>query len=128
MGKYLVIASYTPEGAEGILKDGGSARRKAVKTLAASVGGKLESFYFAFGEADAYTIAELPDATTAAAVSLAVNANVKLHEPKKAVEWFEKAWALRQDDFMRIAQTLHREHAVKALNPQKDKSKDKKSS
>jgi hypothetical protein len=36
--------------------------------------GKLESFYYAFGgEADVYAIVEVPDATTAAAVSLVIN-------------------------------------------------------
>jgi len=34
----------------------------------------------------------------------------------------------RQDDFMRIAHTLHREHSVKALSPQKNKLTNKKSS
>jgi uncharacterized protein with GYD domain len=38
-----------------------------------SVGGTLEAFYFAFGEDDAYVIADLPDNETAAAVALAVN-------------------------------------------------------
>jgi uncharacterized protein with GYD domain len=55
-------------------KDGGSARRAAVKRLTEQAGGKLESFYFALGETDVYVIADLPDTTTAAAVSLAVNA------------------------------------------------------
>jgi uncharacterized protein with GYD domain len=74
MPKYLLQVSYTPQGIQGLQKEGGVARRAAVQRLIDQVGGKLESFYFAFGEADAYTIAELPDATTAAAVSLAVNA------------------------------------------------------
>ena len=38
-----------------------------------SLGGKLESLYFAFGDVDAYVIGELPDNESAAAVSLAVN-------------------------------------------------------
>jgi uncharacterized protein with GYD domain len=56
------------------LKEGGSARRAVVQRLTEQAGGKLESFYFALGESDVYVIAELPDATTAAAVSVAVNA------------------------------------------------------
>src|SRR5438094_6380057 len=72
MGKYLVIASYTPDGAQGLLKDGGSARRKAIKSLATSVGGKLESFYFAFGSDDAFVTLDIPDAASAAALGLAV--------------------------------------------------------
>src|SRR5207249_10683919 len=38
-------------------------------------GGRLEAFYFTFGEADAIGIAELPDNVTAAALSLAINAS-----------------------------------------------------
>lgn len=37
------------------------------------LGGKLECFYYAFGDVDAYVIAELPDSATAAAVALAVD-------------------------------------------------------
>ena len=33
----------------------------------------MEAFYFAFGEADVFIICDLPDSSTAAAVSLAVN-------------------------------------------------------
>jgi uncharacterized protein with GYD domain len=74
MPKYLWKASYTTDGAKGVLKDGGSARVKAVEAVLQDLGGTLESFYFAFGEADAYVIAELPDETTATAISLAINA------------------------------------------------------
>jgi uncharacterized protein with GYD domain len=79
MPKYLWQVSYTPQGVQGLRKDGGAARRVAVKRLVEQAGGKLESFYFAFGEADAYCIAELPDAATAAAVSLAVNGLGMVH-------------------------------------------------
>ena len=39
------------------------------------MGGKLESFYYAFGEHDAYVIIELPDDISAAAVGLRVNSS-----------------------------------------------------
>jgi uncharacterized protein with GYD domain len=61
-------------GAQGLMKEGGSARRAMVQRLVDQAGGKLESFYFAMGESDVYTIADLPDPKTAIAVSLAVNA------------------------------------------------------
>ena len=38
-----------------------------------SVGGKLESFYFGFGDHDAIVIVDLPDDEAAAAVALIVN-------------------------------------------------------
>jgi uncharacterized protein with GYD domain len=75
MPKYLTVASYTTQGAKGLLKEGGSARRAVVETMMKSIGGKLESFYFAFGEHDTYVISEVPDNITAAAVSLAISAS-----------------------------------------------------
>ena len=75
MARYLIRARYTAEGARGIASGGGSARRAAVEKMVTGVGGSLESFYFAFGDDDVYTIVELPDHTTAAAVALAVNAS-----------------------------------------------------
>jgi uncharacterized protein with GYD domain len=74
MPKYLTVVSYTAEGAKGLLKEGGSARRAAVEKLMKSLGGRLEAFYFAFGENDAYIITEQPDQVTTAAVSLTVSA------------------------------------------------------
>jgi uncharacterized protein with GYD domain len=74
MPKYLIQASYTLDGVKGIQSAGGSARRDAVASLAESVGGSLESFYFAFGDADVYTVVDLPDNEAATAVALTVNA------------------------------------------------------
>lgn len=75
MPKYLVQGSYTSEGAKGLLKDGGTKRRAVVEELIKGLGGKLEAFYYAFGETDVYVIVDAPDNATAAAVSLAVNAS-----------------------------------------------------
>ena len=74
MPKYLVQASYVGEGLKGVLKEGGSSRRAAVEKLFASVGGKVEAFYYAFGDTDVFVIADLPDNVSAAALSLSVNA------------------------------------------------------
>jgi uncharacterized protein with GYD domain len=71
---YLWQASYTSEGIKGLMKEGGTNRRAAVKQVIEAAGGKLQSFYFAFGKDDVVGIAEFPDHATAAAVSLAVNA------------------------------------------------------
>ena len=72
MPKFLFQANYTSEGAKGIVKEGGSARRAAIEKAAAALGGRLEAFYFAFGAVDAYVIVDLPDNVTAAAMALAV--------------------------------------------------------
>jgi uncharacterized protein with GYD domain len=73
MGRYLIEASYGPEGVRGVAQRGGSARREIVAQLIGSMGGTLESFYFAFGDADVYAIAELPNDEAAAAVALSIN-------------------------------------------------------
>lgn len=70
MPKYLMETTYTPEGVRALQKDKASARREAVTKLLQSVDGKLEAFYYAMGDRDVVAIVELPDATTAAAVSL----------------------------------------------------------
>jgi uncharacterized protein with GYD domain len=75
MPKFMIKASYSPEGARGLLKEGGTGRRAAVQKLVESIGGKVEAFYFAYGEDDAYVITDVPDATAGLAISLAVNAS-----------------------------------------------------
>jgi uncharacterized protein with GYD domain len=75
MAKYLIQANYSAEGVKGLLKSGGSSRRAAIEELMSSVGGKVEAFYFAFGETDAIVIADLPDNVAAAASSLIANSS-----------------------------------------------------
>jgi uncharacterized protein with GYD domain len=73
MPKYLLKASYTTEGAKGFLKDGGTGRRAAVTKAIEGLGGSVECFYFSFGDADVCVVVDLPNSTSAAALSLAVN-------------------------------------------------------
>ncbi len=75
MPKFMIKASYTVEGIRGVLKEGGTGRRSAVQKLIEGMGGKVEAFYFAYGEDDAYVIVDVPDAVTGIAVSLAVNSS-----------------------------------------------------
>src|SRR5258708_164453 len=72
MPKYLLRASYTPEGSRGLLKDGGTKRLNAARILVESLGGKIETLYFAFGDTDVVAIVDLPDNATAAAASLTI--------------------------------------------------------
>ena len=74
MPKFLIKATYLAEGTKGLLKEGGTARRAAVQKLVEGAGGTLEAFYFAYGEADAIVLVDMPDANAALGVSLAVNA------------------------------------------------------
>ena len=75
MPKFMIKASYNADGARGLMKEGGTARRALVEKLVQSLGGKVEAFYFAYGEDDAYVITDVPDATAGLALSLAVNAS-----------------------------------------------------
>jgi uncharacterized protein with GYD domain len=74
MPKYLLEVNYTLDGVRGVVAKGGTARKAAAQAAAKSVGGKLDSFYFAFGGTDVFTVAELPDNAAAAALALAVTA------------------------------------------------------
>ena len=74
MAKFLVKASYVAAGVKGVQSAGGTSRRDAVANMAEGLGGSLESFYFAFGDTDAYVVLDLPDNRSAAAASIAVNA------------------------------------------------------
>ncbi len=75
MAKFLIKASYTAEGTKALTKEGGSRRKEAVEKMVSGLGGKLEAFYFALGDSDVYTIIDVPDMTSGAAMSLAVNAS-----------------------------------------------------
>jgi len=75
MPKYLFEASYSPQGVQGIHDKGGTARVDAVNHMAETLGGKLESFYFALGNVDAYVTVDLPDNEAVTACALAVNAS-----------------------------------------------------
>jgi uncharacterized protein with GYD domain len=74
MPKYLISASYSAEGLRGLQRDKASGRRQAVTTAIEGLGGKVEGFYHALGQDDAYLIADLPDNTVAAALGIAVSA------------------------------------------------------
>jgi uncharacterized protein with GYD domain len=75
MAKYLVHASYTSEGAKGVIAEGGSGRQDAIAKVASELGGSLECFYFAFGSDDVVTILDLPDNASALAVAMTVAAS-----------------------------------------------------
>jgi uncharacterized protein with GYD domain len=75
----MIHASYTSDGIKGVLKGGGSARRAAAQQALESVDGRLESFYFGFGEDDVYAIVDAPDTVSMAAAALAINASGLVH-------------------------------------------------
>ena len=75
MPKYLLKVSYTAEGVKGVLKDGGTARKRAAEAAVKSAGGSLESMYFALGEDDVFCIFDAPDNVSVAAASMAIGAS-----------------------------------------------------
>jgi uncharacterized protein with GYD domain len=74
MAKYLFRANYAGKGVEGLLKEGGTSRREAVTKAISAAGGKLESFYYAFGDTDVLGVIDVPDVPSAVALSLTINA------------------------------------------------------
>jgi uncharacterized protein with GYD domain len=72
MARFLFQATYSPEGIKGVLKEGGTGRRAAVEAALKSLGGKLEAFYYAFGDTDVFVMVDGIDNATAAAFSMGV--------------------------------------------------------
>ena len=75
MSKFLLRASYLPEGVKGLLRDGGTDRRSTIEELVRNVGGSVEAFYYTFGADEVYAIADFPDHASAVAVSARVDAS-----------------------------------------------------
>ncbi len=94
MPKYLFEAAYTAEGLQGVFKDTASGRKAAVQKSIKGLGGKVEAFYYSFGDSDVLVIIDLPDNISAAAVAMAVGASGLVHgrtTPLLTVEEVDKA-------------------------------------
>jgi uncharacterized protein with GYD domain len=85
MSRYLFQGTYSTEGIKGVLKEGGTGRRAAVEAALKSIGGKLEAFYYGFGETDIYVIVDGIDNATAAAFSMGVGSTGSLSSVKTTV-------------------------------------------
>jgi uncharacterized protein with GYD domain len=79
MSRYLVIGNYAAEGARGLMSAGGSARRVAVEKTVSALGGRVETFDFAFGGDDVYTIVDMPTSESIAALALTVSGSGSVH-------------------------------------------------
>lgn len=75
MPRYMLKVNYVGEGVKGLLADGGTKRRQEVERIAKALEGRVEAFYYAFGDTDAYIIGEFPDAASVAAASLTASAS-----------------------------------------------------
>lgn len=79
MTKFMWTGSYTIEGTKGVIAEGGTSRKAMVEKLLASMGGKLECFYFAFGSDDLVIIGEVPDNASGASIGMTVAASGGAH-------------------------------------------------
>lgn len=94
MAKYLFEANYVGEGIKGLMREGGTKRRDALVDALKSVGGSLDSFYYAFGDTDVLGVFDVPSNANAAALSLMVNStgSVKVRlKPLLTVEDLDEA-------------------------------------
>lgn len=78
MPRYLIEGSYTDDGTKGLLKEGGSSRRDMVTKMIEGMGGKLEAFYYTFGDRDVIAVYSAPDEVSALALAMAVNQSGKV--------------------------------------------------
>jgi len=85
MGRYLFQGSYSTDGIKGVLKEGGTGRKAAIDAAAKAMGGRVEAYYFGFGDTDIYVIVDGIDNETAAAFSMGVAATGAVHSVKTTV-------------------------------------------
>ena len=84
MAHYLIQVSYNNQGISDLVKNPQD-RSTAIRSVIEGMGGRIESFYFAFGDYDAVVIAELPDNASAAAFAMAVGAGGAMRRYKTTV-------------------------------------------
>ena len=77
MGKYAALGGYTAE-AWAKMIDNPGAREAAVRKTVEAVGGKLEQFFWSFGEDDYLGIIDAPDDVAAGAFAVAVGSSGSL--------------------------------------------------
>ncbi|HEV1997974.1 MAG TPA: GYD domain-containing protein [Candidatus Dormibacteraeota bacterium] len=75
MPRYMLKVRYSVEGINGVRKEGGTAREAAARKLVESVGGKMLSFDYAFGDHDVYVICEAPSNAAMASAATMVSAS-----------------------------------------------------
>jgi uncharacterized protein with GYD domain len=85
MAKYVVFFTYTSDSWERLVKNPEFDRAAAMRQLADSMGGTLESIYWMSGPYDGLDIVDVPDSVSAAALSVTLTSsgafkNVETHE------------------------------------------------
>ena len=100
MPHYMLQASYNQDQIKAMV-DNPQDRAVAARKLMEGMGGKMECFYFTFGDSDIVAIGEFPDNETAVACAMAVAGSgttssyktTVLVTPDQAVEAMKKAGA-----------------------------------
>ncbi len=72
--KYMIRGSYTSEGIHGLLREGGSSRRKLFQENVAALGGSVEAYYYALGDNDLYAIVDVPSQVDAVTLAMRISA------------------------------------------------------
>ena len=101
MARYMVQFSYATDAVSELVNPPQD-RSAMARSLVERVGGRLEAFYYTFGDYDGVAIAEIPDNVSAAAVSMALSASggfksvrtTVLMTPEEAVEAMRKSGTL----------------------------------
>ena len=101
MPRYLIQASYTSDAVAAFVSKPQD-RVAGIRAVVKKMGGKLESCDYCLGDDDLVAIATFPDDTSAAAMSLAVNApghlksykTTRLLSPQEFLEAQQKAHGL----------------------------------
>jgi uncharacterized protein with GYD domain len=81
MAYYLLQTAYTPQGWAAMLRHPHD-RLEAIRPAVQRLGGRILSGWLTFGEYDALLVCELPDNTSAAALSMAVSAGGAVRSTK----------------------------------------------
>ncbi|MEE8396038.1 MAG: GYD domain-containing protein [bacterium] len=71
MAHYMIQLSYRPEQVKAMMENPQD-RSEAARKVAEGLGGRLESFFFAFGDYDVVIIGEFPDNEAAMACAILV--------------------------------------------------------
>jgi uncharacterized protein with GYD domain len=72
MAKFAIFFTFRGETIKNMMSRP-SDRAAVVSAMCEQAGGRMESYYLMFGHQDGFVIVEVPDSTTAAAISLAVS-------------------------------------------------------
>lgn len=101
MPLYLMQFNYTPQ-AWGRLIKKPEDRREVARAVVEKLGGKLQGFWYGFGDSDGFVLIEAPNNVTAAAFSVGIAAGGSLRSSsttvlltvEETIEMLEKAGSL----------------------------------